>query len=169
MSSTVFLRPLVLEDANVSCHWRNNPEIWKFTGFVPDVPITNDIERKWITEVLKKTDQRRFAICLIENQKYIGNVQLLKITKKSAEFHLFIGEPEYWGKGIGKEATGLMMDFAFLELGLENVILQVDKENFAAIAIYKKHGFVEVEVENHRNVMRVTKENYLNNHSNYLV
>ena len=27
----IYIRPLRLEDAQVSCHWRNNPKIWRHT------------------------------------------------------------------------------------------------------------------------------------------
>lgn len=143
MKSSIFLRPLVIADAMTSFQWRNNPEIWKFTPFRPLHPVTPEIETKWLSEILLRKDQKRFAICLKASEKYVGNVQLINIADGAAEFHLFIGDPEYWGKGIGSEASALILDYAFNGLGLDKVRLDVDQENSGAVSIYKKLGFTE--------------------------
>jgi len=109
MSESIFLRPLVLEDAMISYKWRNNPEIWKYTPFHPSAPITLKVERDWLRGVLKRTDQKRFAICLTDSKRYIGNVQLLDILEQQAEFHLFIGDSSCWGKGIGERQQHLFL------------------------------------------------------------
>jgi RimJ/RimL family protein N-acetyltransferase len=158
MKTSIFLRPLVIADAMTSFQWRNNPEVWKFTPFRPGAPITAEMETKWLSEILLREDQKRFAICLSETERHIGNVQLINIADGEAEFHLFIAEMEYWGKGIGGEATALILDYAFNTLQLDKVVLDVNPENSGAIAIYKKMGFKEtgngdrfIRMELHRN------------------
>lgn len=143
MKTSIFLRPLVVADAMTSFHWRNNPEVWKFTPFRPGTPITEEIETNWLREVLQREDQKRFAICLSETKRYIGNVQLINIAEGLAEFHLFIAEMDCWGKGIGSQATLLMIEYGFNTLHLDKILLDVNPENSGAIAIYKKLGFNE--------------------------
>ena len=138
----IYIRPLKKEDALTSFRWRNNPDIWKFTGSKPDKIITPEIELKWIQKVLKEEDSKRFAICLKENNKYIGNIQLTNIRNQTAEFHIFIGEQEFWGKGIGTKATKLILKYGFEKLNLKQIYLYVSPKNIAAIKSYEKCGFI---------------------------
>jgi RimJ/RimL family protein N-acetyltransferase len=161
MIESIFLRPLALEDAMISYKWRNNPEIWKYTPFNPSEPITLKVEKDWLRGVLKRTDQKRFAICLTNSKRYIGNVQLLDISEEQAEFHLFIGDSSCWGKGIGEKATSLILDYAFSTLNLKKVILEVNKEHNTAIKLYSKQGFVGIPGSDKYLKMEVIKEDYI--------
>jgi diamine N-acetyltransferase len=141
MIISIYIRPLVLEDAQISYLWRNDPQIWVFTKFKPTHYITPEIEAAWLQGNMNKPDQCRFAICVKELDTYIGNIQLLNITDKSAELHLFIGNKLFWGKGIGYQATALILKYAFFERNIELVHLQVHPANIPAISIYEKAGF----------------------------
>ena len=141
MDYKIYLRPLRKEDAAVSFHWRNDAEVWQFTGNRPDREITYDIEKKWIEKKLKIENERRYAICLYSNDKYIGNVQLTNIKNKTAEFHIFIGDKRYWGKGIGKEATKKIIELGFNVMRLKEIYLEAKRNNIAAVKESKKNGF----------------------------
>lgn len=144
MSHAVYIRRLVLDDAKTSYKWRNNSVIWEFTKFRPQNIITEEIELAWLNNCLNKKDERRFAICLKENDQYIGNVQLLKIANNHAEFHLVIGEQSQWGKGLGTQASIQILTYGFQQLRLESISLEVHKDNHAAFSIYKKIGFLPI-------------------------
>lgn len=137
----VYIRPLIENDALTSYKWRNNPKIWELTGSKPNILVTPEIELEWIRTVLYKNDQKRYAICIKDTDEYIGNVQITNIKDHRGEFHIFLGNTNYWGKGIGKKATWLMIDFGFTKLGLEEIYLWVNKFNNKAIKIYKDLGF----------------------------
>jgi RimJ/RimL family protein N-acetyltransferase len=138
----VLLRELKVEDAEISWKWRNDPEVWKLTGRKWSGNVTKEIEENWIRNVLKQEDSKRFAICVGDQELYIGNVQLTNIRNKEAFFHIFIGEKQYWGKGIGSIATKLLLDYAKEELKLNTLKLIVKKSNIPAIKIYEKVGFI---------------------------
>lgn len=142
MNSLIYLRPLALADARISYKWRNDPEIWKYTEFKPDRHITREIETKWLSSKLNKANERRFAICLLNTKQYIGNVQLIDIDNGKAWFHIFIGEKRYWGKGISQKATKIILYYAFSQLGLKKVLLEVNSLNIAAWKLYEKIGFI---------------------------
>lgn len=142
MKAAVYIRPLTLEDAKISCSWRNDAEIWKYTGFKPDRYISQSMEEEWLKSKLNNANERRFAICLAANDQYIGNIQLLNITEEEASYHIFIGEKSFWGKGISQAATRLILTFAFSELNLAHILLEVNPLNAAACSVYKKYGFV---------------------------
>lgn len=141
----IYLRPLCREDALSSYRWRNDPEVWRYTGSRPNRVITPEIELNWIDKVLADSSSRRFAICLMEGDKYIGNVQLTDIKDGCAEFHIFIGERSEWHKGIGSLATRKMLQIAKNEFGLKKLKLWVNIKNVAAVKAYKKNGFRAVD------------------------
>lgn len=138
----VLIRPLEVADSKISWNWRNDPEVWKYTGSRPDKSITQEIEHDWIIRVLNENSSRRFAI--ITDDKYVGNIQLTDITNDSAEYHIFIGDKDYWGKGIASLATNQILYFAKVELNLSSVFLSVRKSNSKAISTYKRNSFIEV-------------------------
>jgi len=151
----IYIRPLKEEDAIISYKWRNDPVIWKYTGKKPDKHITKEIEQNWIKKVLKKRDEKRFAICLSKNNQYIGNVQLTHIENAKARFHIFIGEKSFWGKGIATKATKLILKYAFNELKIKEIYLLVNRENHAAIKAYEKSGFKIIKEEEKNYIMKI--------------
>ncbi len=136
------IRPLIIDDAKISYKWRNNSEIWKFTGRRPDRFISYKDELKWIKDVLARDNEKRFAI--VSDDHYVGNIQLTGINRSEAFYHIFIGEKIFWGQGIGYEATKLILTYAFQELKLDFVKLQVRVEHENGIRLFKKNGFQEV-------------------------
>jgi len=163
MNYSVYLRPLQLEDAEIAYKWRNNPNIWVYTKHPSNQYVTKEIERNWISEVSSRTNEKRFAICLEEDDQYIGNVQLTNIEDSNATYHIFIGEESFWGKGIAKQATTLILDYAFFELKLEHIFLDVHMENKAAQGIYLEKGFTITNDQNTFIDMVLTRETYLKN------
>lgn len=163
MNNSIYLRPLAIEDAKVSYQWRNNPEIWKYSRFVPTTAVTLETETKWLAEVLERKDQVRFAICLENSHTYIGNVQLIKMNNVDAEFHLFIGDTNWWGRGIGRKSTHLLLDYAFQEKDLQKVSLEVHKDNLPAILIYSSQGFENKDLCFPYHIMELTNTKYITN------
>ena len=137
----VSLRPLQESDAKTSFRWRNNPDIWQFTGSSPDKYVTEAIELAWIRRVLGSPNELRFAICAGASSEYVGNAQLTSVTEYDAEFHIFIGDVAWHGKGIGSLATQQALEYADSFLRLNEVYLYVHADNTAAINAYFKCGF----------------------------
>jgi len=57
---------------------------------------------------------------------------------------IMIGEKEYWGRGYGQEAIGLLLDYGFGILNLNSVELGVYAFNERAIRCYERIGFKRV-------------------------
>ncbi|MDO7171355.1 GNAT family N-acetyltransferase [Mariniflexile sp. AS56] len=143
----IYIRPLEEQDAYVSVKWRNNPEIWKFTGAKPDNLVTIEMELSWIKKVFERTNEKRFAICLSDSNQYIGNVQLTDIEGSEAQFHIFIGEAAFWNKGIGTTATKLILEYGFDVLKLSLIYLYVKEVHKAAVKAYQNSGFKQLQLE----------------------
>jgi RimJ/RimL family protein N-acetyltransferase len=92
-----------------------------------------------------RSDERSatFTIYTRDDWRPIGNTALVEIDwrARTAEFVLFIGEPDCRGKGYGTEATRLMLDYAFTALGLHSLMLKVYAFNLAGRRVYEKAGF----------------------------
>jgi RimJ/RimL family protein N-acetyltransferase len=73
-----------------------------------------------------------------------ANYRDLQPKGQSAEVGIGIGEPNLWGKGLGREALGLLVRHLVADLGVHRVSLSVLAYNDRAIASYKAAGF-EVE------------------------
>jgi RimJ/RimL family protein N-acetyltransferase len=56
-------------------------------------------------------------------------------------FGIMIGEKEFWGRGVGKEATHLIVQYGFHRLNLNRIGLGVMAEHEAAIRCYQAVGF----------------------------
>jgi RimJ/RimL family protein N-acetyltransferase len=74
-------------------------------------------------------------------------------VNRTAEFLIMIGEARHRGRGYGTEATRLLLDHAFLGLGLANVLLRVFEYNLAGIRAYEKAGFRRIGVRRRSKLM----------------
>ncbi len=79
------------------------------------------------------------------NGKIVGIVGLSNINwiSRNAYLSIAIYDENYHGKGIGKEASELLLSYAFDYLNLDKINLEVYEYNERAIRLYKKLGFVE--------------------------
>jgi len=137
----------ILEEKNASseyCRWLNDQEVNEYLetreAAIPEL-------KKYIKEKLESEDCLFFGIFYKENDKHIGNLKL-ELTgegKKSVDYGIMIGDKNYWGKGIGTEATRLILNFSFNKLNADTVELSVLADNKAAIRIYEKTGFKIIE------------------------
>lgn len=152
----VKIRPLQEQDAYTSVRWRNDPEVFKFTGNTYDHEITIDSELAWIRKVMVNYNDYRCAILV--DGVYVGNIYLTDINEVSAHYHIFIGNKNYWGKGVAVKASQLILDYAFNELRINTVRLRVRKENTSAVKLYRKLGFKDVGTEDKWIVMEVQKD-----------
>lgn len=152
----VTIRPLQEQDAYTSVKWRNDPEVFKYTGNTYEHEILLETELKWIKRVIANDKDCRCAI--IADGVYVGNIYLTDIKDGSAEYHIFIGDREYWGKGVAMQASLLILDYAFGNLSLDSVHLEVKKENVSAFKLYEKLGFEIYDKHGVWLLMRVEKK-----------
>ena len=85
-----------------------------------------------------------FGIRTLDGDQLIGNCSLMQTDwrNRKAVLGIGIGDKAYWGKGYGSEATALLMEYAFDELNLHRVELEVYDFNERARRAYEKVGFV---------------------------
>lgn len=92
-------------------------------------------------------DGKFFLIFYRPENKLIGYVALSEFSKDKCEFGIYIGEKEYWERGIGSETTRLMVNYAFSRLGLSKVVLSTSEFHARAIGLYQKIGFKQTKIK----------------------
>ncbi len=64
-----------------------------------------------------------------------------QVRSDHAELGIMIGDRAAWGRGLGREAVGLLVDHAFKGLGLSHVILYTFPDNARAQRAFAAAGF----------------------------
>jgi len=84
----------------------------------------------------------RFAIEL--DEELIGECGLHFIDhyRRSCHLGIVLGR-EYWAKGLGQDAVRTLVGFAFRDLNMHKVGLEVLADDERAVGAYRKVGFVE--------------------------
>ena len=138
-NSRISLRPLEREDLSLKVKWINDPEVHRFLNY--EIPLCVARTEKWFEKALVNSTRRDFIVEV--DSKAVGTIGLLGISliHKTAEFYIAIGEKDYWGKGIGKEATSLLIDWAFINLNLHRIWGTYLSENQAMLKMTQKLGF----------------------------
>ena len=140
---TIYIKSQKISDLKISYKWRNNKSIWSKTvgeGKFKLKKVTHKDEIEWFKKIKKKNNRKNLSIFL-ENDKLIGNIYFTDIKNNTAEFHIVIGDKNYWNKGIGFRSTKLSIAYANVNFDINEFYLFVKKNNKYAIMIYKKIGF----------------------------
>ncbi len=140
----ISLRAFEPDDIKRTHQWVNDNEVTRYTGTVYPVSAA-DNEAYW-PQQLKNPNRATFAVDA-EDGVHIGNVELRDIdwVSRFAETVVYIGNPEYRGKGYGNEMLGALFEFAFDRLNLHRLHSRVFGYNKAAMKMaewcgYKKEG-----------------------------
>ncbi len=74
----------------------------------------------------------------------VGAIELRKVSPehRSAEVGILVGDRGYWGQGYGTDAMRALCRFAFEEMDLHRIYLDVLEFNTRAIRAYERVGFV---------------------------
>lgn len=128
--------------AAVSKHSRDS-EYFRLEDSAPCRPLAKESVKKWFEKELEEGRVSAFAIRTLENDRLLGDVGLGGISWSHGDAFLGIGigDRDFWGKGYGSDAMRLALRYAFTELNLRRVTLNVYEYNLRAIRCYEKLGF----------------------------
>jgi RimJ/RimL family protein N-acetyltransferase len=124
--------------------WVNRPDVRSGTG--TEGPVSDFEHRKWYERILSDRSQRVFLIGQGQGEGAVpvGLIGLKNVNQRyrSAEYWIYLGEPDARRKGLAEEATILILRFAFMGLGLNRIYLRVMQCNAPAVRLYEKVGFI---------------------------
>ncbi len=141
----LYLRPLMPSDAEGAYpNWLNDPEVCRYNSH-GETLYTTQMAYDYIQYVSADPSYAVFAVCMNKDNRHIGNISLQQISSRNrnAELAILLGEHEAYGKGIGYEASRLLLDYAFGSLELHRVHCGTHHENTGMRRLAEKLGMTE--------------------------
>ena len=139
----IYLRPITADDTELAVRWRNQPSV--VANFLYRKPITPKDHEDWLAIEVFNGLVRQFIVCRNEDDKPLGSAYLQNFDEESrrAEWGIYLGEEQTYGKGVGTEAGHLILDYAFNTLGLHKVVSRVLARNTASARMSEKVGSIQ--------------------------
>ena len=140
---------LSLDDKKMILKWRNHPHIreWMYTN----TPISLEEHLKYIESLPLRKDRLYFLVK--ELNRAIGVIDFTSIDYKQSRADIGIySRPDE--RGVG---TKLMS--AIVEYGFKTLVAEVLENNYRAIKLYKKFGFIEKDKRDNMIIMELECEN----------
>lgn len=136
----VLLRPVEVADARGLL--AIDPETARLTGSHAGFTL-KDLE-DWYATRSEHDDRLDLSIIERATGEWAGEVVLseLNLANESCGFRILLQGPRFYGRGLGTEATRLVIDYAFRVVGVHRIELQVYDFNPRARHVYEKVGFV---------------------------
>ena len=136
------LRPVEEGDLLLFLEWLNDPEVRYWLSLSEAPPLTMKDEEEWYERTRGSEGDLVWTIETAEGQA-LGTVGLHGIDEGQGRTTLgvFIGVKDSWSRGVGTEAIRQTLRYAFGEMALRRVDLQVDEDNARGIRCYEKCGF----------------------------
>ena len=138
----VSLVPIEIEDINLINKWKNDEDIFKYLGGGYK-PTSISQQKKWIDALTENTAENQRYLILNENSIKVGFIGLYVISPihRTCSLGIYIGEKQFWGKGIASNAYLAIEEYAKKYLNIRKIHLEVVEENVNAVKMYQKLGF----------------------------
>ena len=140
----VRLRLLTAADLPHTLTWRNRDEVRCWFKHSDVVSIGD--HQAWFNQHQLRSDAIMLIVEDIKTDIPVGQVSIYNIDREisEAEVGRFIAATGASGKGFIRAAILKLVDFAFTELMLRRVFLEVYRDNLRAIRLYESVGFIEI-------------------------
>lgn len=138
----ILLREATETDLALIMSWRSNPDIYQ--GFYSQkAPLVWEEHLRWWESRNKNWHQ--FVIVLNEDTHFrdVGLVVIAQTDNWNPEIGIFVGEVSLWGKGIGKAAIGLALQW-LRKRGYSHTHTTIKDDNKRSIKLFTILGFQRV-------------------------
>ncbi|NLJ58099.1 MAG: GNAT family N-acetyltransferase [Tissierellia bacterium] len=140
VSENIVIRKSTFDDCEIFTKWEQEDYIKEFLTINKERTY-EEVVREFILREEDISNQQYTIV--FKNRNPIGRIHLSKISKESDSMditRIYIGEKDYLGKGYGKEAMILLLDYCFNTLKMERVSLDFYRGN-PAEKLYLSLGF----------------------------
>lgn len=143
MDKKLFLRAFEYEDLSFINKLRNDDGFFDLTCGNKYF-ISSERDRKWIEDkIFNNHTQLYLMVCTISDRMSIGYIcatDIDYINRKAIHGGLVLAK-EFIGKGYGTEASLLLMEHLFGELGMNMVYSYVREDHLASLRMCEKIGY----------------------------
>ncbi|MDO4779072.1 MAG: GNAT family N-acetyltransferase [Tissierellia bacterium] len=137
----ISIRKFKESDIENKVKWINDEENNQYLHY--ELPLDVEKTRNWFKN---KNDSKRYDAVIEYEGIPVGLIGLLDIKDGKAEYYVIIGDKKFKKKGIGIEATKLIIEYGKNVLKLNSVIGYTETGNENMINLFLKSGFEEVEL-----------------------
>lgn len=140
----VTLRPIVAGDAVAMWEQVNHPEGLDLTATT--ARFTREQIAAWCAGRAEQDERLDLAIVEHASGAWASEAVLNEYDdeRNSANLRISLRGPDWYGRGLGTEATRLLVDHGLCAVGLDRITLEVLARNSRARRAYEKLGFREV-------------------------
>ncbi|MFH6604221.1 GNAT family N-acetyltransferase [Maribacter algicola] len=146
---TIYLRALEPEDLEFLYQLENNTDIWEISNTV--TPYSKHVLKLYLENAHRDIyDVKQLRLCICNKQhRAIGLIDLFDFDPKNrrAGLGIVVLDEIERNKGVGAQAIGMVMEYAFATLGLRQLFANVIEDNEASIRLFEKMGFQRVGVK----------------------
>ncbi|HEX5594566.1 MAG TPA: GNAT family protein [Micromonosporaceae bacterium] len=137
----VVLRPVCVSDVPTLAASMADPEVRRLTG--THATFTMDALERWYATRAEHDDRLDLTVVERASGESVGEVVLndLNVDNRSCSFRILFGR-RFFGRGLGTEASRLILAHAFETVGVHRIELEVFAFNPRARHVYEKVGFV---------------------------
>jgi len=141
----VNLRAVDRHDSDSIYRWLNNPDVMRCWGLPSSTPSLTEVQRQ-VEDWLDQEGRLGRPACLIIETleaEVIGFVPFgeYKRDSRSMELSLMIGEPGWWGRGVGTDVLETVIAACFDDWNLRRLWARSEALNERAHRLFKRFGF----------------------------
>lgn len=138
---TVSIRAFRKEDIPYKVEWVNDSENNKYLHYL--LPLETEKTVKWYEGILNRTD--RFDATILSDDIPVGVIGLLNVDhiNQKAEYYVLVGDHHQRKVGVATKASELILQYGFVQLGLNRIYLYTEVENIPAQKLFEKIGFIK--------------------------
>lgn len=138
----VCLRQYEAKDIDIWYNWFNDAEVVRLMD-QRRWPNTKEKQKRYLEAMTVSRSDMQLAIINKANDCLVGTVGLHGIDpiNRNADISVIIGDKKYWGKGLAKEAVGLLVHHSFEMLNLHKLTAGFIDGNAASQKLFESFGF----------------------------
>jgi diamine N-acetyltransferase len=153
----IYLRALEPEDLDFVYAIENDETIWEVSN--TQTPYSKFLIRQYLQNAhqdIYEAKQLRLAICKNDTFESIGLIDLFDFDarNKRAGIGIIIQNQNNRSEGYGKEAIGLLINYAFQKLELHQLFANIGTENEASLNLFITFGFQKIGIKKEWNLLK---------------